>query len=77
MHNLKTNFDKFIQQINITLSDMLSSDGNLEHYPNKPKLPDSSILALNLCSEVLSIDSENLFWSKLKTDHLTDFPCTD
>jgi hypothetical protein len=74
MHNLKTNFDKFFQQINITLSDMLSSDGNFKHYPSKPKLSDNAILALNLCSEALGIDSENYFWSKLKTDHSTDFP---
>jgi hypothetical protein len=74
MHNLKTNYDKFLQQINITLSDILLSDGNFKSYPNKPKLPDNSILALNLCSEALGIDSENYFWSKLKTDHATDFP---
>jgi hypothetical protein len=74
MHNLKTNFDKFLQQINTTLSDRLLPDGNFKFYPSKPKLPDSSILALNLCSEALGIDSENFFWSKLKTDHSADFP---
>jgi hypothetical protein len=74
MHNLKTNYDKFLQQINSTLSDLLLFDGNFKPYPRKPKLSDSSMLALNLCSEALGIDSENYFWSKLKTDHSTDFP---
>jgi hypothetical protein len=74
MHNLKTNYDKFFQQINTSLSDILLPDGNFKHYPRKPKLSDCSILALNLCAEALSIDSENYFWSKLKTDHAIDFP---
>ena len=74
MHNLKTNYDKFLQQINITLSNLLLSDGNFKTYPRKPKLSDNSILALNLSSEALGIDSENYFWSKLKCDHASDFP---
>jgi hypothetical protein len=74
MHNLKTNYDKFLQLINTTLEDILLPDGNFKHYPRKPKLADNAILALNLCSEALSIDSENYFWSKLKSDHAIDFP---
>lgn len=74
MHNLKTNFDKFLLLINKNLSDILLSDGNFKSYPHKPKLPDNSILALTLCSESLGIDSENYFWSKLKSDHAHDFP---
>ena len=74
MHNLKTNYDKFLQLINENLSDMLLPDGNFKYYPRKPKLSDNAIVALTLCSEALSIDSENYFWSKLKTDHSNDFP---
>jgi len=74
MHNLKTNFDKFLQLIYKHLSKELLSDGNFKFYPRQPKLSDSAILALTLCSEALSIDSENYFWSKLKTDHSNDFP---
>ena len=74
MHNLKTNYAKFLKQINATLSDVLLPDGNFRPYPRKPKLADNAILALNLCAEALSIDSENYFWSKLKTDHTADFP---
>jgi hypothetical protein len=74
MHNLKTNYDKFHQLINKTLPDLLFSDGNFKSYPRKPHLADCSILALTLCAEALGIDSENYFWSKLKTDHAHDFP---
>jgi hypothetical protein len=74
MHNLKTNYDKFFQLINKTLPDLLLIDGNFKPYPRKPTLSDNSILALTLCAEALSIDSENYFWSKLKTDHASDFP---
>jgi hypothetical protein len=74
MHNLKTNYDKFLQLINKTLSDILLPDGNFRFYPRKPNLSDNAILALTLCSEALSIDSECYFWSKLKTDHSNDFP---
>ena len=74
MHNLKTNYDKFFKQISITLADIILLDGNFKSYPRKPKLSDTAILALTLCSEALGIDSENYFWSKLKTDHSLDFP---
>jgi hypothetical protein len=74
MHNLKTNYDKFFCQINNILSDHRLTDGNFKSYPRKPALCDCSILALTLCAEALSIDSENYFWSKLKTDHADDFP---
>jgi len=74
MHNLKTNYDKFLKLINENLSDVLLSDGNIKCYPRKPKLSDNAIMALTLCAEALSIDSENYFWSKLKTDHSKDFP---
>lgn len=74
MHNLKTNFNKFSKLVDTFLSDMLLSDRNFRPYRNLPKLPDADIVALTLCAEAMSIDSENYFWSKLTTDHSTDFP---
>ena len=74
MHNLKTNYDKFFQQISFVMSDRLLDDSNFKNYPRKPALSDCSILALTLCSEALGIDSENYFWSKLQSDHAHDFP---
>lgn len=74
MHNLKTNFDKFSELVQLFLKDEILPSGNFKKYPNPPKMTDVDILALTLCSESLSIDSENYFWSKLSCDHATDFP---
>ena len=37
-------------------------------------MSDCEIISLSLCSEALSIDSENLFWKKLKVEYALDFP---
>lgn len=37
-------------------------------------MKDLQIVALSCCMEALSIDSENLFWVKLKTDYANAFP---
>ncbi len=69
MHDLKTNFDKILGIVKTTLMNDLNTDGNLQHYPRKPKMTDSEIIALSLCQECLSIDSENWFLAKLKSDY--------
>ena len=73
MHNIKTNFDKFYLIITQKLKDYILMDGNFKFYPRKPKLNDCEILALSLCSEAMSIDSENYFWGKVQSNP-TDFP---
>lgn len=74
MHNIKTNFDRFCQIVKHTLSDKLNAEGNLQFYPRQPKMNDCSIIALAICAESISIDSENYLWSKIKKDHHKDFP---
>lgn len=74
MHDLKTNFDKILPIVNITLADQLNSEGNLQFYPNNPKLPDAHLISLALLQEALSIDSEHWFWSKLQADYSRTFP---
>lgn len=74
MHDLKANFDKILPIVKQTLSDQLDMSGNLHIYPNKPDLPDTHIITLSLLQEVLSIDSEHWFWSKLQADYLQGFP---
>ena len=74
MHNIKTNFDIILYICNNLLKDYLSVDGNFENYRNKPKLPDIQVVALAITAESLSIDSENLLFSKLKKEYLADFP---
>lgn len=73
MHDLKTNFDKILTIVNLTLEDQMVEDGNMQFYPHKPKLPDTHVIALALLQEALSIDSENLLWSKLTTDYRAEF----
>ena len=73
MHNIKTNFDKFLQLITKHAKDLIFEDGNFKFYPRKPKMCDCEILALSMCSEAMSIDSENYFWGKIKSQS-NDFP---
>lgn len=75
MHNIKTNFDKFFSITKSFLAVYLHKQtDNLQFYPQNPKMSDCEIIALSLCSEALSIDSENLFWKKLSTEYILDFP---
>ena len=74
MHDLKANFDKILMITNQALSDKLDTDGNLQVYPRKPKLSDNEIIALSICQECLSIDSENWLLAKLKSDYPAAFP---
>lgn len=74
MHNLKTNFNKFLQITKSVLSDHLLSDGNFKKYSNKPKFTDIELVTLAITSECLGIDSENLLFSKLKSEYKSDFP---
>jgi len=74
MHDLKTNFDKFDELTKEFLSPELDGYGNTMAYRRRPKMCDSTIIALALCQEALGIDSENYFHSKLKTDYSEQFP---
>lgn len=74
MHNLKSNFDKFIEIAKCVFKDQLNADNNFRFYPKKPKMSDLEIVTLGCLAEALSIDSENLLFSKLKTDYRQDFP---
>lgn len=73
MHNIKANFDKFLHLITNQAKDLIIADGNFKFYPNKPKMSDCEILALSLCSEAMSIDSENYFWGKIMSQ-ANEFP---
>ena len=74
MHNLRSNFDKFLELTKSVLKEKINSSGNFIFYPNKPKMTDCEIIALAITSESLGIDSENYLWGKLKSDHYLDFP---
>lgn len=73
MHDLKTNFDKILPIVNQTLADQTDTEGNLQFYPNPPKLSDAAVISLALLQEALSIDSEHWLWSKLQADYDSEF----
>lgn len=74
MHNLKTNFDKFLSITNSFFNGLIDHSGNLRFYPRPPKMSDCEIIALSLTGESIGIDSENYFWKKLQSDYSFDFP---
>lgn len=73
MHNIRTNFKKILSQCTMILNDVLTSEGNFRQYPRKPKMSDLEIIALSCTMEVLGIDSENYFWSKIQSDYRDQF----
>jgi hypothetical protein len=74
MHNLKSNFDKFLNITKSFFQDSIDADGNFYFYPTKPKMSDCEIIALSLVAETIGIDSENYLFGKIKSDHKQDFP---
>jgi hypothetical protein len=73
MHNIRTNFSKFYGICKELFEKEVDSRKNFQFYPRPPKMNDLEVVALSCCMEALSIDSENLLWSKLKTDYITLF----
>jgi hypothetical protein len=74
MHDLYANFRKFSDLVKNVLTEDLDYEGNVKDYRHKPKQSDQEIIALSLTQEALSIDSENYFWIKLKSDYSKEFP---
>lgn len=74
MHNLKSNFDKFLSITKSSFKNVATADGNFSFYPRKPKLSDCEIIALSLSAEAIGVDSESYLFGKLNADHLSDFP---
>lgn len=74
MHNIRTNFNKFYGICKEFFEHEIDTKKNFRFYPVKPKMNDLKIVALSCCMEALGIDSENLLWSKLKTDYASLFP---
>jgi hypothetical protein len=50
MHNLKSNYDKFLSIVKESLKECMLPDGNYQRYRNKPKLSDIEIVTLAVCS---------------------------
>jgi hypothetical protein len=74
MHNIRTNFSKFYGICKELFEKEVDTRKNFQFYPVPPKMNDLEVVALSCCMEALGIDSENLMWSKLKTDYPNLFP---
>jgi hypothetical protein len=74
MHNLKSNFDKFLNITKSFYQGSIDADGNYYFYPRKPKMSDCEIITLSVVGEAIGIDSENYLFGKIKSDHIHDFP---
>ena len=69
MHDLKTIYHKVELTLKKYTKEYFEYGGNIQFYPNKPKMTDLEIIALSITAECVQIDSENLLWSKLKKDY--------
>jgi len=74
MHNLKSNFDRFRLIVKESLANFIDSNGNIKKVGTKPKFSDVDIITLTLVGESLSINSENLLFSKLRSEYRKEFP---
>ncbi|MES2645856.1 MAG: IS982 family transposase [Bacteroidota bacterium] len=74
MHNIRTNFRKFYGICQDLFESEVNAKNNFQFYPVSPKMNDLQLVALALCMEALSIDSENLLWYKLKKHYANLFP---
>lgn len=69
MHDLKVIYYKVERTIKKYGKQYFVNNGNIQFYPNAPKMTDLEIIALSITAECVQIDSENLLWSKLKKDY--------
>ncbi|NTS40736.1 IS982 family transposase [Flavisolibacter sp. BT320] len=74
MHNIKTSFGRFYRICKQFFESETDSNGNFQYYPRRPALSDVQVVALSCTMETLGTRSENLLWSKLKTDYASLFP---
>lgn len=74
MHDLGRIYKKVRKHVRLSLKHYLVEGQNLRHYSNPPRMSDVDIISLAIAAESLGIDSENLLWSKLKSDYKKLFP---
>ena len=66
MHNLYAIFAKFLNICKQVAGDLVNELGNVPRRGVVPKFSDLEIVALNMTSEAIGIDSESLLFAKLK-----------
>ena len=66
MHNLYAIFAKFLDICKQIAGKLVNELGNVPRRGVVPKLSDLEVVALNMTSEAIGIDSESLLFAKLK-----------
>jgi IS5 family transposase len=74
MHDLRPMYESTLKLAYEMFEDDTDHLGNFRFYPRACKMNDLEVIALAVCSESAGIDSENLLFSKLKTDYRLSFP---
>lgn len=73
MHDLRPMYEKILS-IATEMFDEVNELGNFHYSPRTPKMSDLQVMSLAIASESAGIDSENLLFSKLRTDYKATFP---
>lgn len=73
MHNLYTIFAKFLDICKQIADNLVTEQGNIARAGSVPRFSDLEIIALNVTSETLGIDSESYFFSLLQ-DYRKELP---
>lgn len=74
MHDLRSMYEKTLEYTKKMFEDDVDECFNFRSLPNPPRMNDLEVIALAVCAESASIDSENWLFSKLKTDYADRFP---
>ena len=73
MHNLYAIFAKFLNICKQVAGNLVNESGNIPRRGVVPRFSDLEVIALNMTSEAMGIDSESLLFSKLQ-DYRKEIP---
>lgn len=74
MHDLHAIYKKYLSLLKNSFENTVDSSDNFRSRPLTTRMSDLEVMALAVTSETTSIDSENLLFSKLRTDYAHLFP---
>lgn len=74
MHDLIAIYKKYLSFLQSSFESTVDSSGNFRKRPINTKMSDLEVMALAVTCETASIDSENLLFSKLRTDYRSSLP---
>ena len=66
MHNLYAIFTKFLNICKLVAGNLVNESGNIPKRGAVPRFSDLEVIALNMTSEAIGIDSESLLFAKLQ-----------